>query len=159
MLGGGSADELAFMRFMTLGGVWAIYALLLGWAGLRTQTVPLLSAGLWVTVLASLIAGMRGAAYEPVQAYSPILNVRVLMILIVIGGLNWFLYEVREGKVKISWLTEMRSNLRVLTVILTLVLITSEIRDFFEKAIGEGGNEETTHQMENLKQLLLLLPC
>ena len=157
--GGGSVDELAFMRFMTLGGVWTIYALVLGWAGLRTRLVPLVSAGLWVVILAAIIAGLRGVAYDPLQAYSPILNVRVLIILMAIGGLIWYLRAVREGTLQIDWVAEIRSAMRVLTIILSLVLITAEIRDFFEKAIGNavvgGENEETARQMENLKQLLL----
>jgi hypothetical protein len=127
----------------------------LGWWSLRARIVPMMLAGIWIVVLAALILGIRGIAYDPVQAFVPIFNVRMGMILITIGAMNWFLHQLQKDPAGVRGEAEYRYAMHVLVVALTLVLITGEIRDYFEKAVAGGGNAETVREMENLKQLFL----
>jgi uncharacterized membrane protein len=160
-----------FARLMVLAAVWSVYSLGLSavgrWAGLRA----VLFSGMWLVLGAGCLAGLRGLSFDPLSMYTPVANIRVGMILVAVAALVIHVYQARGYSYRSDWIPEMAGVMRIMAVALLLVLLTSEVRDAFEKAIqqiagggviqgmaegGEGsaqGSEIT--RLENLEQLSL----
>ncbi len=156
---GADLEALSFQRYMTEAVAWAILALLLLWAARHRTLAPLIHSGVFVMFLAMGMASVRGIAYAPVERFDLIVNYRLLgLLLVIVASL---ILAVLMGKMKnVDWARESADAIGVFSVVLILVLLTGETRDFFEKKLllltppGTDAAYSTT-ALENMKQLSL----
>jgi len=151
-----------FARLMVIPAVWSVYSLGLSAVG-RWKTIrSVLFSGIWLVLGAGCLAGLRGLSFDPLSIYTPVSNIRVGMILVAVLALVSHIYLSRGYSYQSDWIPEMAGVMRIMAVALLLVLLTSEVRDSFQKLIqeivegGEGsarGAEIT--RLENLEQLSL----
>jgi uncharacterized membrane protein len=150
-------DELVFLRLMTLAGVWTLASVPLIWTGARSGRRILLDAGFLFAALGTALALVRGFAYDPVTAFIPVVNARAAVLLVVIAVLAWSMVVTRRGAPPHPWVDEIVLAVRLLIIAATLVLITGEIRDTFEREIALLPEDTTgeAHHLINLEQMLL----
>ena len=153
-------DALSFNRYMVLAAVWAITSLPLIGTSVRHYVRPTLFGGIWILLVASCLAALRGITFDPLAWFVPLLNVRVLSIaLIIVAAVAAGLWLKRAEGFS-TWVPEMRSVIRIVLVVMLLVLTTGEIRDFFQRDIAavSSGTEDslqTIRKLENLQQMSL----
>ncbi len=151
-----------FARLMVLAAVWSVYSLGLSAVGRWNATRSALFSGMWLVLGAGCLAGLRGLAFDPLNIYTPVSNIRVGMILVALVALVIHVYQARAYSYRSEWIPEMAGVMRIVGVALVLVLLTSEVRDSFQKLIMEiveggeasAGRTEIT-RLENLEQLSL----
>jgi uncharacterized membrane protein len=141
--------------------VWSLYALVLVWVAQRADIRPVLFSGISLALVAACLAGLRGIAFDPLMAFTPVFNIRVYVILFAAAVLFLEIRWLRSSRVQSTWIPELREAILILGVALLLVLFTGETRDVYEQAIAiaassavQGGVEEAA-RLENLKQLSL----
>ncbi len=154
---------------MVIPAVWSVYSLGLSAVG-RWQTIrSLLFSGIWLVLGAACLAGIRGLSFDPLSVYTPVSNIRMGMILVAVAALVAHIYISRGYSYRSDWIPEMAGVMRIMAVALLLVLLTSEVRDSFEKLIqqidgggvvqGIGGDAPARRaeitRLENLEQLSL----
>ncbi len=153
------AEAAGFQRTMTLSAAWTILGLVfLALAG-RGLLRPLLFAGSSAVLLGSALAGIRGITFVPWMLFFPLLNYRFATLLFVVAGGLLAASLVQSLRDRNSWAKEFRFAFQMVAAVLGAVLLTGEIRDAFEKAIGTAGPEfpgsDELTRLENLKQLAL----
>lgn len=158
------ADALiSFQRYMTLGALWLGLGVMLMLTGHRLGIPSPAYAGFAIVVLGMCMVSMRGIAFDPITALVPLLNIRALVLVIATALLAVCLWMVGGGEEALVWrrMQEWGVNptawFRVMLVIVTLVLLSGEIRDYFERSIAwrEGEGVIATADLENLKQVFL----
>jgi uncharacterized membrane protein len=150
---------LLFRRYMTYGAVWALLAVGLAVAAGRLKLKPLLYSAILVMFLGMGMAAIRGIAFDPVERFDLAFNFRTLTILLVIAAMfamRAMLKRMKEFNVS----KEIAETIRTFTVVLILVLLTGETRDFFEKKLEllgplQGNMALSASDLENMKQLSL----
>ncbi len=158
------AERLDYTRYMALAAGWALYGLLLSGRGLGRPSRPLLFTGLWVLLLGACLGLIRGISYVPIAEFTPVWNERVFGILVIMASVL-VVYRFSDGRKELfEWLLEFRMALQIAAVALFLVLISGEIRDYFERSmflLHGAGDPKTIRpeleSLENLKQLGLSL--
>ncbi len=146
---------LPFARLMVLAAAWAGYGTAVFAIGNRQNRAVPLIAGI-VIVVAGWVTGLcRGIAFDPVIAFTPILNVRLWAIVFTVGALILFRVLASRAQTSHIWLAPAPPVLRIMTALLLLTLVTGEIRDYFEKAIALQDPSVAEHELENIKQLML----
>jgi uncharacterized membrane protein len=152
-------ELLSFQRYMTEAVVWAFLAIVLMRGARQRTLVPLAYIGIFVMFLAMGMAAIRGIAFSPIEQFDLITNYRALALLFVIAAT--FVMVVMLGNMKgMEWGQESADIIGIFTVVLILVLLTGETRDFFQKKLllldypGSDVVSQTT-ALENLKQLSL----
>lgn len=155
-------EALSFDRFMTMAGVWSLYALALAGAGTRRYLRPVLFSGVSVVLIAACLAGIRGIVFEPLEGFTPIANIRVCAIVVTVVAMFLQVRWLRRSVARSTWIPEISEVVQILGVVLLLVLLTGETRDIFGKEIqslagksGLPGDSDRVTQLENLKQLSL----
>jgi hypothetical protein len=148
---------LLFQRLMTMGLLWLMFGAVLFSAGHRGKVVILAVSGIVLIVLGTGLATIRGIAFSPIEAFVSLMNIRVVVLLLATAFLGWSAYEISRTRILADWDEEIRVLLRILLVVVTLVLISAEIRDYYERAIAWrfGEDESATLDLENLKQMFL----
>lgn len=148
---------LLFQRLMTMGLLWLLLGAVVFGAGHRGRIVTLAVSGIVLIVLGTGLVIVRGIAFDPIAAFVPLLNIRVLVLLLAIALLGWSRYEIIQTRVLGDWDEEVRLLLQILLVVVPLVLISGEIRDYYERAIAlrSGEAESATLDLQNLKQMFL----
>jgi uncharacterized membrane protein len=158
------AERLDYTRYMTLATGWTAYGLLLSGIGLTKTSRPLLLTGLWILLLGACLGLIRGISYVPIAEFTPLRNVRVFGIVVVMASVLLVHRLTGRRKALFEWLPEIRRATHIAALALFLVLISGEIRDYFERSmfILRGTEEMETvrselQDLENLKQLGLSL--
>jgi uncharacterized membrane protein len=126
---------LSFTLFMSLSVAWMIYSLPFVWLGLRNNRIPLLISGLGAILLATSLAAIRGIAFDPITLFQPLMNVRSLAIVLVLAMMVAQTRQLNTHRSSNEWLPDVLSALQIALVVLILVLLTGETRDFFEKQL------------------------
>jgi uncharacterized membrane protein len=155
-----SQEELAFTRLMTFSVLWAACALPLAWLGARKSILTITVTSSCILGLAAVLAAARGIAFEPIEALTPVLNVRVGAMLFVLAGMIVFDWILRHGMAQWDWLPVVLSSVGIAVAIFLLLVLTGETRDFFEKQIttlpeGQKDWVDNVEHIHNLQQLLL----
>jgi uncharacterized membrane protein len=149
------SGALPFERLMVLAAAWTLYGAAVFSVGRRSvKDVPLVG-GLVLVLAGWITALVRGVAFEPVTAFTPVLNMRMAMILVTIGGLIALRVLASRQEGSPSWLKPAPPVLRIMTALLVLALVTGEIRDYFEKAIALNDPSVAERELESIKQLML----
>jgi uncharacterized membrane protein len=155
---------LSFQNILLIGVFWMAFGTLLLTSGQKTRPVTVTTiAGFCLTVLGTIIVALRGIAFDPVSMFTPVLNIRALVLLIAAGLLGWSLVRVQAENASDGWQSAVDWGVRpvmwvrIMIVVVSLVLISGEIRDYYERAIAMQGGEDytVTNDLENLKQMFL----
>jgi hypothetical protein len=155
-------EVLAFYRLMTLSVLWTAGAVLIGWLAVHYRILPAMIASLFILMLAVILATVRGISYEPITDFSLLFNLRAGAMLFVLAGMIVF-DRLSEQRVESwGWLKEIRNVIDVTLVIFLLLLLTGEVRDFFEKQIAAASmtqegvdSSDLLARLHNLQQLSL----
>jgi uncharacterized membrane protein len=157
------ANEMArtstsFLRFMAVGAAWCTCGVaLLGGARSRFDR-PLFYGGVWTFLIGTLLAALRGAAYTPIELFTPILNLRLAALLFVAAMSFLLLRWLQDFRGHTSWAQEFRGLIRITIAAILFILLTGEIRDAFEHAIEGTARSESPDditRLRNLQQLSL----
>jgi uncharacterized membrane protein len=155
-------EALSFGRFMTMAGVWSLYALALAGAGTHNYIRPVLFSGVSVVLIAACLVGIRGIIFDPLEGFTPFANIRVYAIVLTVIAMFLQVRWLKSSVGRSTWIPEISEVIQILGVVLLLVLLTGEARDIFEKEIqsvtgrsGLLGDSDKVKQLENLKQLSL----
>jgi uncharacterized membrane protein len=140
-------------------GPGAVLAIALTLGARQWSLAPLAYSGIFVIFLAIGMAAIRGIAFAPVEQFELLFNYRVLTMLLVIAATLAMVTLLGRMR-KVEWSVESADVIGVAAVILILVLLTGETRDFFEKQLlhlaGPGTDAASSSTaLENLKQLSL----
>jgi uncharacterized membrane protein len=151
---------LDFARLMAFGVVWIVYSLPLVSIGLWKKNLPLLVSGLALGSIAVLFAAIRGIAFNPIEQFSSILNVRFLALAILIVGLVNLANILQKWKETFDWLNDAIGIVQVAVVLVVFVLLTSETRDYFQKGIAllagqDGFATAERSRLASLQQISL----
>ncbi|MFQ3608829.1 MAG: DUF2339 domain-containing protein [Chloroherpetonaceae bacterium] len=115
-------------RGMSFTIIWLFYAVALLWFGVKKSAKSLVNTGLFVLALGVIWNLALGFRFEPIEMFFPILNLRALAFLLVIGGLLAtvsLLEQTNEGKSRTAEL------LRYAFTALLFILLTVEAIDYF----------------------------
>ena len=152
------AEHLEFQRTMTIAGVWALTCLPILGFGLGSSSRPLIYAALWMLVVSSGLAMLRGLIYVPIEEYRLVLNMRTAVLVIVSSASYGAYASLKQSGAKFSFAEEFRALFRFVPVVAMLVLFSTETWDFFRHAKltlqGQGGAAELT-RLANLQHLSL----
>jgi uncharacterized membrane protein len=152
-------ETLSFQRFMTQSLVWGTLAIVFALGAMQRKVAALAFSGIFVISLAMGMAALRGVAFAPIEQFNLFLNYRALVLLLVIAAT--FVMAKLLGRMKgLDWSQESADIIGVFGVILILILLTGETRDFFEKKLALSVPTGTdvaypTDNLEDLKQLSL----
>jgi uncharacterized membrane protein len=155
-------EALAFTRLMSFSVLWAACALPLVWLGVRNSIMTITVTSSCILGLAVILAAVRGIAFEPIEVFAPVLNVRVGAMVAVLAGMILFDRALRQSTAQWDWLPGVLSSVGITMALFLLLLLTGETRDFFEKQITDLPAGQTDadwadamEHIHNLQQLLL----
>jgi uncharacterized membrane protein len=160
--GAAHEQQWDFLRTMVLPVVWGAYALMLIIGGSRTGVRQIAYSGLIILLVAGCLAVVRGLTFVPIGEFVPLLNVRVLLLLILVAeyAVARRLLASRRGVPGVSG--TVGAGLQAGIVLLLLVLITGETWDYFARGVyrlalaaGSVNIAEEMSRLQNLRQLLL----
>lgn len=153
-------SRLSFFRLMTYAVVWITLSLPLVWSGLKRQLMPLFVAGLLCALLAVVFGAVRGVAFDPINYFAPVLNIRVISLLLVTTGLFLVAQFIQKSRNAVKDLSNLLSYVQVGIVLVIFVLLTGETRDFFQKDIASLASQigiisTDINRLQNLQQMFL----
>ncbi len=154
------ADQMGFYRILSFSVFWISLSIPFIWTGLRRKLIAPVIAALVVTVFAFLFAIIRGMAFDPVENFRPVLNIRTTVLLLVGTGLLLQTQMIQRRPEVFVWLGEIVKVIQVGMMIIIFVLLTGETRDYFEKGIvdlsrGTYTDSAEVSRLSNLQQLML----
>ncbi|MFC1650555.1 DUF2339 domain-containing protein [Candidatus Latescibacterota bacterium] len=140
--------------------VWMIYSLPLLLIGLKQKLKPLLACGIGTSALIFVLVAIKSSlVFEPIDAFVPVLNIRVITLLIVISGLFTQAYRLKKTDVTYDWTKNILTIFFIAMVILGFIALTVETRDYWGRAIvslPEGPNVAMSiNNLSNMLQLSL----
>ena len=144
-VGGDRLTEIGYWRFLALAGGWTLFSLPFVWFGLRRHMLPLLTSGLSAIALGIGLGAATAAAYQPVQRYLPILNLRAGVTALIIGVLFVHHRWLSRGGRYLAWTATVRTVIQASIILLGFELLTAEVNDYF--AHTSGGATQTTHDV------------
>jgi len=158
--------QLSYFKLMTFGVVWIAYSVPLVWFGLKRRLLPLMILGLVFTLLAVVFGAGRGIAYDPIESFSPLFNVRSLALVLLAVALVLKTGLIQKSRDAFTWLEDILGYVQVGIIVLVFVLLTGETRDYFQKEIvattqpavhqeGAPSSDETVSRLSNLQQMSL----
>jgi uncharacterized membrane protein len=152
---GDLATDLTFRRVLLFGITWGVLAVPLSWQSRRRGVAAWRNAAFVLAALGGVVVGFRGIAVNPIALHLPIFNLRFLAMALLAA--IWA-FEARQTP-PTPYAAVARRIFSIGFWILPLLLISGEVRDFYELALFRAGEAGTTdadiQQLENLKQLVL----
>jgi len=160
-LGGvGVRDKLLFERLMSIPVAWMAYSIPFAWLGFAARRPAVQVAGLVALLLAVTLASIRGIAFDPIEDFTPVLNIRSTALVFVLAGMVAHSLIMKAYGGTVDWLPEVRNYLGMAIGVVIFSLLTGETRDYFgrivadlEAGTGRGGSGEEVVQTLNLQQL------
>ncbi|MBE0557921.1 MAG: DUF2339 domain-containing protein, partial [Proteobacteria bacterium] len=155
-LTGDELRHIAYAHVHTFAVAMALYTVPTLWVGMRKLIQPFIVSGGAVLFLASLLGIARGFQYDPVEYYTPLLNVRVigLLILAVTGAWQTRMFGLKKGE--FHWASGAQLTARMVVVVVLFTILTGEVLDYFGRQIRLlSGDEEVRSQLANLRQLAI----
>ncbi len=157
----GDRELLEFQRLMAVAGVNGLAGFALVGLGLGARMRPLFYGSLWLLLGAAGLAALRGLWYSPIEAFIPILNIRVVVMLLMVFGFFGLRRVLAQSPDVFEWGKEFTAIASYVPVILLLVLFSAEGWDFFERekvltaALGSGDSAGESDRLHNLQHLTL----
>ncbi|MDP1678417.1 MAG: DUF2339 domain-containing protein [Bacteroidota bacterium] len=151
-LRGGDVEKvsLEFTRMIVFSVVWMVYSIVLIWFGLLKKIIPMVLSGLFIASIGALFGSIKGIAFDPVEQFTFILNIRFFSLVLLVIGLAIHSKMFRSSEVLLEWKDDIVNIINVAAVILVLVLLTGETRDYFQKDIVSTTDKSN---LVNLQQL------
>ncbi|HTP12067.1 MAG TPA: DUF2339 domain-containing protein, partial [Bacteroidota bacterium] len=142
------------------GACWTTLSIPLMWVGLKRKLVPPAVAALAIALLAVVFGVVRGVAFDPIEDYRPVLNVRVIVLLLIGTGLLLQTQLIRKAPDAFEWLKDVVRVLQAGIMVFILILLTGETRDYFQKEIADFSrgtieNSVAIGHLQNMQQLML----
>ena len=152
--------RLSYFRNMTYTVVWITLSLPLAWIGLKKKLLPLFIPALVCALFAIVLVAAQGIAFNPINSYVPVFNIRVISLLLVVVGLSLQSQFIQKTPDAFHRPKDLLSTVQVGMVLLIFALLTGETRDYFQKDIvsmvQQGGYESTEmSRLSNLQQMSL----
>ena len=144
-VGGERLTEIGYWRFLALSAGWTLFSVPFVWFGLLRRNLPLLTSGLGAVALAIGLDAVTAAAYQPVQRYIPVLNLRAGVTVLVIVVLFVHYRRLSRTPQELDWLATVRVVIQAAIILLGFELMTAEVNDYF--AYRSGGATQTTHDV------------
>ncbi len=156
----GMVQQMEFFRILSFAACWTILSIPLMWVGLKRKLISPAIASLAVVLLAVLFGVVRGVAFDPIEYYRPFFNVRVIVLLLIGTGLQLQTQLIRRSMEAFEWLKDVVKLLQTGILIVILILLTGETRDYFQRAIAElshraDENSGAITHLQNMQQLML----
>jgi len=161
---GGIAGEkhLDFLRAMTMSVGWGAFALGLILAGSRKAIRPMVLSGVIMMLLAGCLGAVRGLTFAPIGDFVPVLNMRVLQLLVLIAEYAIARRALLSQEGYTGVYRTFAPGLQGGIVLLFLVLITGETWDYYARGIyrlalmaGSVKIADELNSLQNLRQLFL----
>lgn len=132
-----------FIESVTLAVEWAIYSMLPIWYGIKRHSLPVLSAGLGITCLATGAVALAGVAWVPPGALGAVfMSARPVTFAVVVVSLAVQMRWLRQAGATYPWLGVSTIAAQSAVVLLGFELIGTEVRDFFAtsgRAMTDAG--------------------
>lgn len=124
------ASLLDYTRYMAIGGVWAVYSLVLMGLGLWRKSNLLAYLGLGALILATGVVAVNGFNVDPTRLFAPLLNLRVAGFAVAI----WALVAGRSllSCYRSEWAGALSEVVRAAIALLTLQLLSVETYMLFD---------------------------
>jgi len=142
--------------------VWAAYSLVLMGAGLHTKVQSFYHAALTILAITLLTGLAQGIEFWPVQRFTPLFNMRVLVLVLLIASTFFESRILKHDVASASWNKHAIGIMHIAAVVMILVLLTGEIRDFFRKdmfhlmyAPEVATTQGELQRLHNMQQLAL----
>jgi hypothetical protein len=149
-------EILAYSRLMAFAVVWAALSLTMILIAQKTDLSKFRNSGLSILLLSVCIIIIRGIEYTPIASFQLILNTRFTCGLFVIAVLFIHQFLLASPSLENIWKKEILQAFQIGIIVLSLVLLTGETRDYFEQQIvSMQASGETLHHLNNLEQLSL----
>jgi uncharacterized membrane protein len=132
----GARAGLLFERSLTIGLVWMAFSVILGSYAWRKQVLPCAAVALVSAGLAVGLTMAAGATFEPIDAFVPIVNLRVAAFVLIAGGLAVHLR--RLGRESQSWDLGIRVTVQIAMLMMGFELVMAEVNDFFMRRAGHS---------------------
>ena len=137
--------HLEYVRTLVLVLAWMAYSLLLVGFALRRRIFSILLAGLVASGLAVGLGLGIGSAYQPIERFAPVLNVRALAVLLLVAGATIQQLLLRRHRELFPWVGTAVAACQGAAGLLIFELFTAEIHDYFRHRVGAisengGGN-------------------
>ncbi len=145
---------LHYFRSLALAGVWTLLGLLFVRLGLRRRILPVLLCGLGCAVLGVVLGAWSGAAYQPVQSYTPALNLRAGLLVAIMGALYVHFRWLRDEVDAFPWLATVRIGFQAALILVGFELLTAEVNDYFARSAGHLT--QTTHDVGLFSEFVAL---
>lgn len=136
------STELGYARFLAIGSVWTVYALILLAAGLRLREQAVVLSSLGVTAFAVVEIMAAGVRYVPIQRFVAVLNFRTGVFVLLAAALVLELRLIRRSSS--AWMDVVTICIRVTLLALGLELLTVEINDYFSRLIEASSGLQAT---------------
>ena len=149
-------EILSFSRLMIFSSAWAVLSLLLIWISVKRNWPEFLFSSLSILFFAICLAAIRGIEFSPVESFRLIFNIRFLCGLLCIAVI--FVHQLLLASASLNTILKNRISqvFRIGIIVLSLVLLTGETRDFFQQKISAAqASGDTTRDLDNLMQLSL----
>lgn len=127
-----------FVSVMALGVLWSSLGVGSLGLGVRTALRPLVITGIVVLIFGALIGTFRGLSVSTTAFYTPVLNVRVVSLLVIVGLLTLSIWLLNSARGMIDVAAFFVSLFSVGVVMVIFVLLTGETRDLFEQLIAQA---------------------
>jgi hypothetical protein len=85
-----------------------------------------------------VLGAVVGIAYEPIQRFIPVINVRVAMFVLLIGGLALLRRWLEQHRAVFAWIGALRTTMQIVILILGFELLSAEINDYFLQRLGHS---------------------
>jgi uncharacterized membrane protein len=160
--GAAGEQHLIFLRVMTIPVVWGAYALLLVPGGRGKGNRPIALSGLIMLLLSGCVAIVRGLTFSPIEEFVPLLNRRMLLLIILVAEFVLARRIIAERREVADRSGKIGTAIQAGIVLLVLVLVTGETWDYFSRGIyrlalvaGSVNITEELSRLQNLRQLFL----
>jgi uncharacterized membrane protein len=137
-------QELGFVRFLAIGAVWILYAVLLVGSGTRLRLTTVALAGLGAAALAAVEIMAAGVRFSPIQRFTIALNPRAGVFLLLGAALFLLLRLLGGRRTAVPWLEAVGICVRVTLLALGFELLSVEINDYFSRLIATSGGLHAT---------------
>jgi uncharacterized membrane protein len=149
-------EYLQFTRLLVLSAVWGALSLPIVWIAVRKNILSLFIPGLVVLFFSVCLSAIRGFTFDPLAFFQPIINIRTGTMIFVFMILIIQRHLISQHQSIIDWLPEVLNAIHIFIVIVLLIVLTGETRDFFERQIAEKNVDSSIIQrLTNLEQLSL----
>jgi uncharacterized membrane protein len=149
-------EILTYSRLMAFAVVWAALSLPMILIAQKTDLSKFRISGLSILFLSVCTIIVRGIEYSPIISFQVILNTRFACGLFVLAVLFIHQFLRASPSMENIWKKEILQAFQIGIIVLSLVLLTGETRDYFEQQIvSMQASGETLRHLNNLEQLSL----